>query len=198
MILQNPLSSHHSDLNWITVWSDFPSSSDGIESACSAGDLGLIPGLGRSPGEGTGNPPQYSCLENPKDRGAWQVTVHGVTRVRRNLVSKPPPPPRHGSNLNVHWQRSKAVAHTSNGTLLAVIKNEVMLLTATWMDIEVIILNEASRRKTNISSYYLYVKSESESQACLTLCDPIDYTVPGMLQARILEWVAYPFSRGSS
>ena len=48
-------------------------------SACSAGDLGSIPGLGRSPGEGNGNPLQYSCLENPMDRGAWQATVHGVT-----------------------------------------------------------------------------------------------------------------------
>ena len=44
------------------------------ESACNAGDLGLIPGLERSPGEGNGNAPQYSCLENPMDRGAWQVT----------------------------------------------------------------------------------------------------------------------------
>ena len=54
-------------------------------SACKAGDPGLIPGLGRSPGEGNGNPVQYSCLENPMDRGAWQATVHGVTRVRHNL-----------------------------------------------------------------------------------------------------------------
>ena len=45
--------------------------SDGKESACNAGDLGLIPGLGRSPGEGNGNPLQDSCLENPMDRGAW-------------------------------------------------------------------------------------------------------------------------------
>ena len=48
-------------------------------SACNAGDLGLIPGLGRSPGEGNGNPLQYSCLENPMDRGAWWAIVHGVT-----------------------------------------------------------------------------------------------------------------------
>ena len=52
---------------------------DGGGSACNAGDLGLIPGLGRSPGEGNGNPLQYSCLENPMDREAWQATVHGVT-----------------------------------------------------------------------------------------------------------------------
>ena len=49
-------------------------------SACNAGDLGLIPGSGRSPGEGNGNPLQYSCLENPMDRGAWWAAVHGVAR----------------------------------------------------------------------------------------------------------------------
>ena len=58
----------------------FPCGSDGKESACNAGDLGLIPGLGRSPGGGHGNPHQYSCLENPMDRGAWQAIVYGITR----------------------------------------------------------------------------------------------------------------------
>jgi len=64
------------------------------DSACNARDLDLIPGLGRSPGEGNDNPLQYSCLENPMDRGAWQATVHGLTRVGHNLVTKPPPQPR--------------------------------------------------------------------------------------------------------
>ena len=50
------------------------------ESACKAGDVGLTPGLGRSPGGGNGNPLQYSCLENPVDTGAWWATVHGVTK----------------------------------------------------------------------------------------------------------------------
>ena len=58
----------------------FPGGSDGKESACSAGDTGLIPGLGRSPGEGNGNPLQYSCLGNPMDRRAWRVTVHGAAK----------------------------------------------------------------------------------------------------------------------
>ena len=58
----------------------FPGGSDGKESACNAGDLGSIPGLRRSPGGGHGNPLQYSCLENPMDRGAWQAIVHGVTK----------------------------------------------------------------------------------------------------------------------
>ena len=51
-----------------------------VESAHNAGDLGSIPELGRSLGEGNGNPLQYSCLENPMDRGAWEATVHGVTK----------------------------------------------------------------------------------------------------------------------
>ena len=50
----------------------------GKESACNAGDLGLIPGWGRSPGEGNSNPLQYSCLGNPTERGAWWAAVHGV------------------------------------------------------------------------------------------------------------------------
>ena len=50
------------------------------KSACNVGDLGSIPGLERSPGEGNGYPLQYSCLENPMDRGAWWATVHGVTK----------------------------------------------------------------------------------------------------------------------
>ena len=58
----------------------FPGGSDGKASAYSAGDPGSIPGLGRSPGEGNGNPLQCSCLENPMDRGAWQVTVHRAAK----------------------------------------------------------------------------------------------------------------------
>ena len=69
----------------------FPGISVGKESTCNAGDLGLIPGSGRSPGERNGNPLQYSCLGNPMDRGACWATVHGVTRVRRDLGTKPPP-----------------------------------------------------------------------------------------------------------
>ena len=58
----------------------FPGSSVSKESSCSAGDQGLIPGSGRFPGEGTGNPLQYPCLENVMDRRAWQAAVHGVTK----------------------------------------------------------------------------------------------------------------------
>ena len=64
----------------------FPGGSDGKKSACNAGDLGSIPGSGRSPGEGNGNPLQYSCLENLMYRGAWRATVHGVARVRAIML----------------------------------------------------------------------------------------------------------------
>ena len=56
----------------------FPGGSEVKASACNVGDLASIPGSGRSPGEGNGNPLQYSCLENPMDRGAWWAAVHGV------------------------------------------------------------------------------------------------------------------------
>ena len=58
----------------------FPRSSVGKESACYAGDLGSIPGWGRSPGGGNGNPLQYCCLENPMDRGTWPAVIHGVAK----------------------------------------------------------------------------------------------------------------------
>ena len=63
----------------------FPGGSDGKESVCNAGDLGLTPGLGRSPGEGKGYLLQDPCLENLTDRGAWWATVHGVTKRQTRL-----------------------------------------------------------------------------------------------------------------
>ena len=77
----------------------FPHSSVGKESAYSVGEVGSIPGSGRSPGEGNGNPLQYTCLENPMDRGTcpcrW-ATVHVVSGVGHDLATKPPP--------FLHWQ----------------------------------------------------------------------------------------------
>ena len=66
------------------VLMEFPHSSVDKESACNAGDPGSIPGWERSPEEGNGNPLQYSCLENPMDRGAWWATVRGIARVGHN------------------------------------------------------------------------------------------------------------------
>ena len=66
----------------------FPGGSDGKEPACNVEDLGLIPGLGRSPGGGHGNPLQYSCLESPMDRGTWRATVFEVTKSQTRLSNE--------------------------------------------------------------------------------------------------------------
>ena len=66
-------------VNQYSFW-DFPGGLDDKESTCSAGDPGSIPGSGRSPGEGNGNPFQYSCPENPMERGVWQATVCGIAK----------------------------------------------------------------------------------------------------------------------
>ena len=68
----------------VDIW-EFPGGSDGKETTSNAGDLGLTPWLGRSPGGGHGNLLQYSCLENPVDRGAWWAAVHGVAKSRTQL-----------------------------------------------------------------------------------------------------------------
>ena len=70
----------------------FPGGSVVKNALANAGDVGLIPGSGRSPGEGNGNPLQYSCLGNPMDRGAGRATVQGAARVKHDLASKPRPP----------------------------------------------------------------------------------------------------------
>ena len=69
----------------IAFGNNFPGGLENKASACNAGDRGSIPGLERSPGEGNGNPLQYSCLENPMDRGAWLATVPGVAKSRTRL-----------------------------------------------------------------------------------------------------------------
>ena len=74
----------------------------GKASACNAGDLGSNPGLGRSPGEGNGTPLQYSCLENPMEGGAWQATVHGVTKSRTQL-----------KRLSMHALEKEMAPHSS-------------------------------------------------------------------------------------
>ena len=76
-------------LNFL-VWNNvnkFPGGAEVKASACNVGDLGSIPGSGRSPGEGNGNPLQYSCLENPMDGGAWWATVHRSQRVGHNWAT---------------------------------------------------------------------------------------------------------------
>ena len=98
----------------------FPGGSEVKASACNAGDLGSIPGSGRSPGEGNGNPLQYSCLENPMDGGSWWATVHGVAKSQTRLsdfTSRHFKKPERGLPHNIH--KSKAIKN-STGTSLVV------------------------------------------------------------------------------
>ena len=83
---------HRNIFKEYTIFRDFPSGSNGKESACNAGDLNLIPGSGRSPGEGNGNPLQYSFLENSMDRGAWQAIVHQSHKELDTTEWLTPPP----------------------------------------------------------------------------------------------------------
>ena len=77
---------HYFVLKFLGVFCSRPGGSDSKESACNAGGMGSVPGLGRSSGGGNGNPLQYSCLENSMDKGAWQANVvHGVSKSRTQL-----------------------------------------------------------------------------------------------------------------
>ena len=82
-----------------------------FQSACSVGGQGLIPGLGRCPGEGNGNPLQYSCLENPMDEGAWQATVHEIAKSRTQL-----------SDFTCFFQLSSSIITIGKKTLLYFLK----------------------------------------------------------------------------
>ena len=78
---EEDMATHSIILAWrIPVEKGFPGTSEGKESACNVGDSGSVPGYRRSLGEGNGNLLQYSCLENPMDRGAWQAKIHGVAK----------------------------------------------------------------------------------------------------------------------
>ena len=109
----------------------FICSSVGKESACNSGDPGSIPGLGRPLGEGNGNPLQYSCLENPTDRGAWQATVHEVARKdmiyaswkshkekRGRMVESLFKEITIGTSLVVHWLRTLGFPHKGPGLIV--------------------------------------------------------------------------------
>ena len=113
------------------------------------GDLDSIPGLGRSPGGGHGNPFQYSCWKNPMDRGGWRATVHRVTK--------------------------------------------------SWTQLKLLSTHTYTAQGNSILFFIVCAKS---FESYLSLCDPIDYSPPcfsdhGILQARVLEWIAMPSRKGS-
>ena len=168
----------------------FPGDSDGKESACHEGDLGLIPGLRRSLGEGNGNPLQYSCLENPLGRGAWRATVHGIKdsdtteRLTRWCIRRLLPPQRSPPSA---WRCSAQKTQ----------KNQM------WPSDGTATQHSYALREPQSSAVFSARTHAQALQLHLTLCDPMDCSllsssVRGILQARILEWVAISSPRGSS
>ena len=98
----------------------FPGGSEGKESACKAGDLGSIPGFRRFPGEENGNPLQYSCLENPTDRGVWQATVCGIEKSQTLLSDSHTHTHTHTrahthTHTQTHTQETKNYHHYQDG-----------------------------------------------------------------------------------
>ena len=99
---------------------EFPRCLSGKGSACDAGDtrdVSLIPGLGRSPRKGNGNPLQYSCLGNPMDTGAWRALIHGVTRVKHNWATRQQQQLKMTWKMGLtgsDWRKDKEVTHSCN------------------------------------------------------------------------------------
>ena len=164
----------------------FPVGSIGKESAHSVGDPASIPGSGRSPWGGNGNPLQYSCLENPMDRGAWWATVLGVGHDWSDLA-------------HVHfveWKKqNSSFAHVSM-ILMFYICSQL----ASFVDY---ISSLTSFLAQTLHLPWSEVKWSDVAQSCPTLCDLMncrlpDFSIHGIFQAIVLEWIAISFSRGSS
>ena len=176
----------------IQILMGFPGGSDGKESACNAGDQGLIPGSGRSPGEGNGNPLQYSCLENSMDRGAWRAKSHKeldttewLTHTHTDIHPRSPSSKSPAAAAAKSRQSNSVRAHRRQPTRLR----------RPW---------DSPGKNTGVGCHFLFqfmkVKRESEvAQSCPTLRNPMDCSLPGssvhrIFQARVLEWVAIAFS----
>ena len=158
--------------NWEEI--RFPGDSDSKESTCNVGDLGSIPGLGRFPGGGHGNPLQYSCLENPHGQrslvGYRQWGCKELDTTERLSTAQ----------LCFRTVWSVEIPHTRR------IQEKVTIL----------------KEKTPLDLFWGFSAAAKSLQSCPTLCDPLDGSppgshVPGILQARTLEWAAIAFSGAS-
>ena len=137
--------------------SGVPGSSDGKASTYNAGDPGLIPGLGRSSGEGNGNPLQYSCLENPMDWGAWWATAHGVAKSRTRLRDF----------TSLHF---KVLSHSKAGNqpISITVPAPTWAVPIAWSDSHQIIFSDLLTEVYTFSIFYIY--------ACLQVKDGPSWT----------------------
>ena len=152
------------------------------ETACNEGDAGSISGLERSPGEGNGSPLQYSCLEHPWDRGAWQATVHGVARVVHDLATETAPPPL----LNKHLFLTNTESNRDDSGQPALPQPKDSRIPQG--------LPFCGTRIFKIQGIF----PTQGSNPGLPHCRQILYQLSHKGSPRILGWVTYPFSSGSS
>ena len=158
-----------------------------------AGNPSSIPGLGRSPGGGHGNPLQSSCLENPVDRGVWRATVRGGhERVGRNLATKQQPQSHHLLSVSTTTTITPG-PYPYPSYMLGKGASGMQFLNS----------DSATGEEDLGLDHFLACMHAKSFQSCSTLCDPMDCSSPGscvhgILQARIPEWVVISFSRGSS
>ena len=157
---------------YLYMWG-FPGGSEVKVSASNAGDLGSIPGLGRSPGEGNGNPLQYSCPENPMDGGAWWATVHGVAKSQTRLSDFTSP---------IHLTMKKWLMHESiqGSHSTSDYECELQSRKACY---------SFSRKYGDNHIYFACMLSRSVMSRSLD-CSLPGSSVHGISQARILEWAA--------
>ena len=157
----------------------------------------MISGLGRSPGEGNGKPLQYSCLENPRDGGAWCAAVHGVAKSQTRLK-------RLSRSSLSDSLRSGAVAHQARLSTRFLRQEYWSGLPFPYPgDLPDPGIKPTSPVSPALKVDFLLLSHQKcvemlVAQSCPTLCHPMVYTAQGILQARILEWVVFPFTRGSS
>ena len=166
---------------------DFPDNSVGKESTCNAGDPGLIPGSGRSPGEGKGYPLQYSGLENSMD-----CIVHGIEKSWTRL-----------SNFHLHLQCVLHLDYWIHQWMTQALRVLPYTEVWDWWFYKASPYSCRTSLQVCFPQEILRYSSVLVSQSCLTLWNPMDYSLPGsfvhgILQTRILECVAISFSRGSS
>ena len=183
----------------------YPGGLDGKESACNTRDPGSIPGSGRSPEEGNGNPLQYSCLENPKDGGAWWAIVHGVAKSQTWLsdftYSPPNSPPIQAAIY--HWADFPVLY---SRTLLVIHFKCIFIFGRTMWHMGSKIPCAWTHVPCSGSTVNHWTPREVPKWSCSVMsdslrpleCSPLCSSVHGIFHARIPEWVAISYSRRSS
>ena len=176
----------------ISVCMKFPGGSDCKESAHNTGDLGLVPGLGRSPGGGHGSPLQCSCLENPMDRGAFQATVHGVAKIGHDWVTK------HSVHVYVihicthtHTPHFYLLSHQKVGTcfhILAIVSNAALNMKKRFFCKMVMLFPTHIYPEVGVSSHMAVLISWGTSM--LFSIAPYQFTFPPTVQNWSLSFIS--------